>query len=65
MSVVENPELQVDGGQERPQAEEIWDSIPGRGHSQCKGPEEEVCLWYARTLKEAGWLEQNGRGGQQ
>ena len=32
----------------------VWGkSIPGRGHSKCKGPETGVCLAYLRNIKEA------------
>ena len=46
MSVVEDPESQV--GMQPGQT-------PGRGHNQCKGPEE-ASPWHTGSLKEAsGW----------
>lgn len=61
-----NPELQAEGGQERPWTEEMWDSVPGREDTaRAKGRKKEVCLWNAGTLEEAGWLEQHRPGGRQ
>lgn len=45
--------IELEGGEGVSQIDLLEKSVPGRGHSQCKGSGAEVCLVCSRNIEEA------------
>lgn len=54
---------ETEGGEETSQENSWRKSTPGRGNSQCKGPEVGVCLVCFRKDEEVNGAEVGGEGG--